>query len=330
MRLLHTTRLVFQEFFDADIPSYIILSHRWLHDEVSYQNFILGRKKSSQGYAKILGSCRQASRRGNGKDPLSTEEPERSHGWLFADHRHSTEWVWIDTCCIDKSSSAELSEAINSMYRWYSNAKCCHVYLHDVVKSEIPDNTMAQFKNSEWFTRGWTLQELLAPKDVIFFDKNWMELGDKITLSRKISRATLISDWHLLSFSPSTVRVAEKMQWMANRKTSRVEDEAYCLLGLFDINMPLLYGEGHNASRRLQQEILPTSDDESIFAWEHPTMMITSVLSSHLDQFGFKCDERHDGEYSAVAGVSRPPYTITNKGLKIKPIVLGTIAGTEL
>jgi hypothetical protein len=179
-------------------------------------------------------------------------------------------WIWIDTCCIDKASSAEISEAINSMYRWYSKSQFCYVLLHDVTVSYDREKTKSEFIRSEWFDRGWTLQELLAPWRVIFMDKDGVGLGNKITLIEEISFTTGIAKQYLDRWQASTnqVTVAEKMMWARKRKTSRIEDKAYCLLGLFNINMPLLYGEGSRAFRRLQLEILKSSDDESIFAWE--------------------------------------------------------------
>lgn len=187
------------------------------------------------GYAKIDACCAQA----------------RSDGW---------EYAWIDSCCIDKSSSAELSEAINSMFKWYENAEIGYAYLSDVdAEDEIPK----QLENSAWFTRGWTLQELLAPGTLVFFDRYWVEIGTKSSLEDHVSKITGIRElWNFRSCC-----IAEKMSWAAGRTTTRVEDEAYCLMGLFDVNMPLLYGEGREAFQRLQQEILKSSDDESLFAW---------------------------------------------------------------
>ena len=142
MRLLHTTRLEFEEFYDDQIPRYAILSHRWGRDEVSYQDFLAGRKLDGAGDKKILACCRYAA---GDRDMVPIN------------------WVWIDTCCIDKSSSAELAEAINSMFRWYQNASICYAYLSDVKKSNQENLTKSEFESSQWFTRGWTLQELIAP-----------------------------------------------------------------------------------------------------------------------------------------------------------------------
>ncbi|PMD47064.1 HET-domain-containing protein, partial [Hyaloscypha variabilis F] len=241
MRLLNTETLKLQDFFDEGIPSYAILSHRWESDEVSYQDLEAGKNKDGAGYRKILRCCAKA-----------------------LDDGH--DWVWIDTCCIDKKSSAELSEAINTMFNWYQSATLCYAYLSDVepIVTEGP-LSYPTFKDSLWFTRGWTLQELISPTEVLFLDRNWSEIGTRTSLANEITAATGIPGnayKTLDSFS-----VAQKMSWASKRKTSRVEDIAYSLLGLFDVNMPMLYGEGKRAFIRLQEEIIKRSDDESIFVW---------------------------------------------------------------
>ncbi|KAE9373726.1 HET-domain-containing protein, partial [Stipitochalara longipes BDJ] len=233
MRLINTSTLTLEMFFGEAVPTYAILSHRWNDVEVSFQDLQDGKCKKMAAYSKIKRCCAQA----------------RLEGWQYA---------WIDSCCIDKTSSAELSEAINSMYSWYNASEVCYVYLADVRGGET---LLDDLRRSEWFTRGWTLQELLAPSCVVFFDKDWNDVGTKGSLEEIISDITGISDF--INFKRACV--AQKMSWVARRKTTRVEDMAYCLLGLFDVNMPLLYGEGENSFRRLQLEILKTSDDESIF-----------------------------------------------------------------
>ncbi|KAL0932397.1 HET domain-containing protein [Colletotrichum truncatum] len=262
MWLLNTDSLALQEFFHAR-PGYAILSHTWGDEEVTYQD-ILGDKsslKDKAGYKKIRECCALA----------------RENGF---------QWVWIDTCCINKSSSAELSEAINSMFQWYREARVCYAYLIDVpslhyaaflaYKNLIntPDDQVDVFKEekaifmkSRWFTRGWTLQELLAPRQVLFYASDWSYIGTKDDLSGLIEEQTGISDLALGSDSLQGFPVRTKMQWAAGRQTTRVEDLAYCLLGIFDINMPLLYGEGNRAFRRLQEEILKAAEDYSLLAW---------------------------------------------------------------
>ncbi|KID74144.1 Vegetative incompatibility protein HET-E-1 [Metarhizium brunneum] len=249
MRLLNVDSLQLKYFVGEPghgVPGYAILSHVWGDDEISFQemteNVYPSTPASRKGLQKILGFCDKA----------------KSDG-------HS--WVWIDTCCIDKSSSAELSEAINSMFNWYRNAAACYAYLFDVTSDEDPAGPQSAFRSSKWFTRGWTLQELLAPFEVAFLAMDWRELGAKSDLARIIAEITRIDQQVLSTCVWDDVSIAAIMSWAANRRTTRVEDEAYCLTGLFNVNMPLIYGEGRNAFYNLQLEIIKSSDDQSIFAW---------------------------------------------------------------
>lgn len=290
MRLLNTKTLQFEEFFDTQVPRYAILSHRWGDDEVTLQDFRKGRKRDSQGYAKIKQCCDLA----DGRD---------------------FQWVWIDTCCIDKKSSAELSEAINSMYHWYRYAGECYAYLDDVVW-DIRDVEYAKirFMRSKWFTRGWTLQELLAPSTVIFLDRQWRAFGTRGMLLNEISTTTGIKHEHLSDWSG--VCIATKMSWVSRRVTSRVEDLAYCMLGLFDVNMPLLYGEGKRAFIRLQLEIIKKSDDESIFAWTTniSSQTFLGMLAPRPDCFAQSADIRIHPHLLR----KRFPYAMTNQGLEFQ------------
>ncbi|KAL8686895.1 MAG: hypothetical protein Q9218_006783 [Villophora microphyllina] len=243
MRLLNTTSFEFKEFFDTNIPQYAILSHRWGDQEVSHQDFLDSKNMEGEGGVKIQNCCALAKRR-------------------------HIRWVWVDTCCIDKKSSAELSEAINSMYRWYVNAIECYVHLSDVRWIKDDEASREMFRRSKWFTRGWTLQELLAPFNVEFFDCQWGYIGDKQRLFHEISTVTGIhADYLGNAKHEQDACVAETMSWVSERETSRTEDLAYCMLGLFNVNMPLLYGEGKKAFKRLQQEIMKKPGDASIFAW---------------------------------------------------------------
>lgn len=210
-------------------------------------------------------------------------------------------------------------EAINSMYRWYANAEACYAYLSDVVwikgKTGVSEWSRDRFKRSAWFTRGWTLQELLAPEWVIFYDSRWERIGTRRSLSAEISAVTRIGVTHLQS--PRQASVAMKMSWASLRETSRKEDIAYCLMGLFDINMPLLYGEGEKAFLRLQLEIIKQSDDESIFAWTNQKNTWTNihVLSGLLATRPSSFAE--SGSIRSRAYIDRPPYSMTQKGLAI-------------
>ena len=293
MRLLNTNSFQFEEFYDTKIPKYAILSHRWEDGEggeVTLQDFRKGKKQTSQGHAKIKQCCALASSRGH-------------------------EWVWIDTCCIDKKSSAELSEAINSMYRWYRRASECYAHLSDVTwNAQDVQASRKAFTGSLWFTRGWTLQELLAPSHVIFFDREWHSFGTKDTLSTEISTATGIKDEHMKRWFDACV--ATKMSWISRRVTSREEDMAYCLLGLFDVNMALLYGEGPKAFTRLQLEIIKKSSDESIFAWVTPSMdLFQGMLAPHPSNFSQSGEISHHHPHLRK---KRFPYQMTNQGLEFQ------------
>ncbi|KAG6330578.1 hypothetical protein ID866_8512 [Astraeus odoratus] len=161
------------------------------------------------------------------------------------------------------------------MYRWYENSERCYSYLHDVHESAIPDDRdEKRFPEShgwpKWFSRGWTLQELVAPKVVHFFNKEWDPVGDKSSLSSTLTKITRIPANILANgLSSKQPSVAQIISWAADRRTTREEDKAYSLLGLLGVHIPMLYGEGKNAFRRLQLEIIRKSNDQSIFAWGH-------------------------------------------------------------
>jgi ankyrin repeat protein len=248
------------EFIGNDIPPYAILSHTWGKDneEFTLKDVERNTGKRKAGYRKIQFCGRQAA-----KDGL--------------------QYFWVDTCCIDKSSSAELQEAINSMFRWYQKAERCYVYLSDVslansdrssigpvdgdscvssVESSNESNLSSEqtwklaFRRSRWFTRGWTLQELLAPTSVEFFSIEGKRLGDRVSLAQDIHTTTQIPQRALQGDCLSRFSVNERMSWAERRQTKREEDAAYSLLGIFDIQMPLLYGEGwKKAFARLRKEI---------------------------------------------------------------------------
>ncbi|PMD44862.1 HET-domain-containing protein [Hyaloscypha variabilis F] len=293
MRLLHTQTLTLYEFPPNAIPPYAILSHTWGEgdEEVKLQDLGARGVERKAGYAKIKGCCRQAQ-----EDGLA--------------------YAWVDTCCIDKTSSAELSEAINSMFRWYANAKVCYTYLVDVPSSGVDQNGLVNFMSSRWFTRGWTLQELIAPANVVFYTREWTKLGTKRELTGPISAATGIHEDILLGRNLMEVSIANRMSWASRRVTTRPEDIAYCLLGIFGINMPLLYGEDQKAFIRLQEEIIKVSDDHSIFAWK--SVPLTSddfrgllALSPHMFKDIGSILPYRDGGHSK-------PFAMSNKGLQIE------------
>ncbi|KAI1770026.1 HET-domain-containing protein [Hypoxylon cercidicola] len=293
MRLINVNTLELEEFFGTKTPPYAILSHAWGEEEVTFQDW--GRRgdnaiRSKKGFSKIVGACRRAR----------------------ADH---LSYLWCDTNCIDKSSSAELTEAINSMFAWYHGSRVCYAYLADV-------DGMSTFTNSRWFSRGWTLQELLAPVEVVFFDKHWTALGDRKKLAGTLSNITKI---HIGALEDRETiyeySVAQRMSWAAERQTTRPEDIAYCLLGIFDINMPLLYGEESKAFTRLQHEIIKVSADQSILAWDLQDCghSWTSALARSPSGFRF-C-----GSIVRSEEFERAPYSITNVGISMKLILIPTL-----
>jgi hypothetical protein len=228
-----------KDFIGDNVRQYAILSHTWGADgeEVTFKDLVDGTGKSKTGYNKIRFRGEQAKRDG-------------------------VQYFWVDTCCIDKSSSAELQEAINSMFRLYRDATKCYVYLSDVTSAtfgadEISDQPWeVDFRKSRCFARGWTLQELIAPSSVEFFSKEWVELGNRSSLERHIHEVTGIPVKALRGHNLFDFSVHERMIWAENRNTTRQEDKAYPLLGIFNVHMPLIYGEGREgAFRRLREEI---------------------------------------------------------------------------
>lgn len=244
MRLLRIDAdgsLSFTNFLDRNVPNFAILSHTWRGDqEPTYQDVI------------------------NSKTPGFAADNSPSFDKLyFCGEQAKTDrlqYFWADTCCIDKSSSAELSEAINSMFRWYRSSSKCYVLLSDVSThlENDDDSTIrdSQLRRSRWFTRGWTLQELLAPPNVEFFSREGHLLGSKKSLEKLLSEITGIPVSALRGTHPTFFTIGDRMSWAAGRQTTREEDAVYSLLGLFDVHLPAIYGEGQaHAMRRLQSEI---------------------------------------------------------------------------
>ncbi|KAK4450158.1 hypothetical protein QBC34DRAFT_76996 [Podospora aff. communis PSN243] len=253
MRLINVKTLKLETFGDENVPPYVILSHTWGPDseEISFQEIESGNiDKPGLGIVKLRGSCRQAQ-------------------------KDNHNYIWNDTCCIDKTNSVELNEAINSMFRWYSKAAICYAYLSDVPNknNQDPAENDSRFRRSRWFERGWTLQELLAPQNLVFYSMDWEPLGAKSTpaLCAVVESVTGIPSVYLKSlglFDLRSASVAQRMAWAARRQTRRSEDMAYSLLGIFDISMAMIYGEGgEQAFRRLQIEIMNKTSDHSILAW---------------------------------------------------------------
>lgn len=297
MRILKTDTIELILLHEGTPPKYAILSHTWGEDEVVFEDFSIGNPKNKSAYAKVQAACQQAANDGY-------------------------EYIWIDNCCIDKSSSAELSEAINSMYLWYAEAGICYAYLADVDALGLnPQLQSMEFRyclsRSRWFTRGWTLQELLAPREMVFFSKDWTVIGTKSELRTVLSDVTGIDESILERPSKLySASIAKRMSWAADRRTTRAEDLAYCLMGVFSVNMPMLYGEGFlKAYLRLQEEIMKQSDDQSLFAW-------TDNLNTS-DRHGLLAD--HPSAFRSSSKVipyedyaPRPPFQMTNRGLSLE------------
>jgi hypothetical protein len=224
MRLINTETLMLEEFFSSEAPPYAILSHTWGDEEVPFYEYQdnLGYEVPKAGLEKIKRFCRQAA-------------------W------YGYQYAWVDTCCIDKRNSAELSEAINSMYRWYYDAGICLIYLSDVPILDDGFKQAQALQSSRWFTRGWTLQELIAPTRREFYAADWSHISstsekgwnliDYVVQSTRVRKEVLLDRRQVKS-----ICVAEKMSWAAGRNTTRPEDSAYSLLGLFNVSMPILYG----------------------------------------------------------------------------------------
>ncbi|PMD49023.1 HET-domain-containing protein [Hyaloscypha variabilis F] len=314
MRLLHAKTMELRSFQEDEVPEYAILSHTWHDDEVLFEDLHdMDRASKQAGFRKIRFCCEQAL-----KDDI--------------------QFVWVDTCCIDKSSSAELSEAINSMFLWYREAKVCYAYLQDVSALVIGNGRI----QSRWFERAWTLQELLAPKSLVFYSSDWNFLGTKDDhLQSAISWATGIEVEDLSGKWLKWVSIAKRMSWAARRKATRGEDIAYSLFGIFDVQMPLLYGEGRRkAFLRLQEEIMKSSNDHTLFAWTkrrgvfNPATATMSILAP--DPYCFINERRLEPTKKINPS---PPYSMTNIGLRISlplfyktgwPLPLSTIVVAAL
>ncbi|KAF5343241.1 hypothetical protein D9758_013400 [Tetrapyrgos nigripes] len=275
-------------------PRYAILSHTWEKEEVTFQDIQnLETARLKAGFVKVWNACARA-------------------------RNYDFEWIWIDSCCINKESSAELSEAINSMYQYYEDAAVCYVYLCDVSIEFHPRNPKSMFKDSRWFKRGWTLQELLAPDYVVFLDKDWVRIGTRWTLRDVVSAITSIPVEVFEGRDINRYSVAQRMSWAASRETTRAEDQAYSLMGMFGVSMPPIYGEGGpKAFMRLQQEIIKISDDRSIFAWvaassdrdEHRGLLAKSP-------YEFRMSGEVKASESDCIG-DRSSYSFGNNGLRI-------------
>lgn len=296
MRLLNTRTIKLEEFYGPTFPKYAILSHTWGDDEVSFQDISLSRAIKKKGFQKVQRACSLAFRKG-------------------------FDYVWVDTCCIDKSSSSELSEAINSMFYWYRSSAICFAYLSDLQATK-PGSP--QLHKCRWFTRGWTLQELIAPRKIEFYDAKWNMIGTKKSLEDRLYRITGISKEVLREGKlMTTVPIAKRMAWASSRETTRIEDTAYSLMGIFNVNIPLLYGERENAFQRLQEEIVRTTHDSTIFAWQSRgySHKYSGIFAKSPREFVIGGD---DMQSSTHLNTDEEEFSITNKGVKMSTSLLYT------
>ena len=281
MWVLSTSRAELH-FFPSpeEVPDgYATLSHVWDKKEQSFQDV-----------RKIQETCAQ-----DGTNPRDFVCEKIKRSCMLAESR-KLKWIWIDTCCIDKTSSADLSEAINSMFRYYSISEICLGYLRDVVSRPLDPTNPYLDTRSVWFTRGWTLQELIAPRFFLFVSKTWEVLGSRDDFALLLDSSLGIPAAVLqLKATHTEYSIAQRMSWFGGRRTTRVEDEAYCLLGIFDIYMPPLYGEGKNAFRRLQEEIMKQSPDTTLFSWAG----------------GWKSDDVHSCLLAPTPSAFNMPYRIS-------------------
>ncbi|KAM5531397.1 hypothetical protein V8D89_014921 [Ganoderma adspersum] len=310
MRLLDTLTGQFVEVVDHGSIRYAILSHTWesfrgepreqTYEEIKdIQQSYASRPNShpvslptstnstqhvaSQQYTSLNKSYRRHSSHSPSmlEDPRVSHKIQRACAIAFA---QGYRYLWIDSCCINKTSSSELSEAINSMFVWYRDSAVCYAFLADVPRDEDLRAPGSRFHYSRWFKRGWTLQELIAPRDVVFLSREWTVLGSKSSLSSLVEEITGVPHSVLTHRLPlSKISVAVRMSWATHRETSRTEDKAYSLMGIFDISIAPLYGEGERAFVRLQTEILRSLPDQSIFAWGKLSLNPLPLPGSHRE-----------------------------------------------
>ena len=307
MRLLNTKTLRLKKFSSSKDVRYAIFSHRWGldEDEVSFADIEKEDRSDvemKKGWDKIVKTCAKAIEWG-------------------------LDWAWVDTCCINRDSSAELEEAINSMFQWYMDSAVCFAFLNDVEPGEDARDQNSTFRKSLWFTRGWTLQELIAPTDVVFFvpgENGWHQIGTKASLANVVTEITNIEEEVLLHRNLRNSSVAKKMSWAANRETTKMEDRAYSLAGIFGVTIAPAYGEGERAFKRLQAEIIKVSNDHSLFAWAYlPGRSYDgSMLAPSPDCFKYSSDiyqvDFKEFRSAFCFTENAQEYTITNNGLRIR------------
>ncbi|CAK3996492.1 Hypothetical predicted protein [Lecanosticta acicola] len=308
--------LELHEFRDRKEPRYAALSHLWAEaqDEVLF--------------ADLLPHCDPAVKLREGHLAVDlSQEPAASlrqkPGWpklafaLEQAYEDGKDWLWLDTACIDRSSSAELTEAINSLYHWYQESAICYAFLPDLPLEDWRDAVHSDQSplQSRWFSRAWTLPELIAPGHLVFYSQEWTRLGDKHQLRHLLSLATGIEPAILDgSRNVEETSIARRMSWAAHRDCALPEDRAYSLVGLFGVNMSPLYGEGEKkAFLRLQEQIMKNSEDHSIFAWSDPQVgdQLHGLLADSPRAFA------HSGDFEPYAFEDQYPFEMSNRGVRI-------------
>lgn len=260
---------------DAD---YAILSHRWASTEFEKLNFKKLKKFHHRPFESLM------------EDPKYQISGLKIKGAFTQARDRGLGYIWIDSCCIDRSNQVEVNKSIRSMFAWYRMARVCFSYLSDVEWS-IDDNLKSEkaFKESEWFGRAWTLQELLAPSIMHLFACDWQSIGTREALSSSIQEASGIDAKHLEKFNPHSHKasIARKLSWLANRRATEEEDKVYCLFGILNVSIDPRYGEGlEEAFLRLQERLIQTPySDESLFAWQSNTLKYSGLLAPSSNCF---------------------------------------------
>ncbi|KAG0701553.1 heterokaryon incompatibility protein-domain-containing protein [Suillus ampliporus] len=280
-----------------EIVKYATLSHRWGEGESAYGTFeeMKEAKLKTPGFKKLKTFCEKVK-------------------------EYDVEFAWSDTCCIDKSSSAELDESIRSMFKWYRNSDVCIVHL---AQSE----TVKDILDDEWTERGWTLQELLAPNHIKFFNKHWKPMtrhdNDKdpdtgsatSDVLKTLTKATGVPQSEIRDFDPEAFKVDERMKWAAKRKTTRVEDAAYSLMGIFDVSLQIAYGEGGDRAFGRLIEAIMLAGDPSVLNWKGEA---AESPNSHAIPRSPQC---FVGDRNLDLTYERLEMTMTSLGLRV-PLVI--------
>ncbi|KAG2347895.1 hypothetical protein BDR05DRAFT_591395 [Suillus weaverae] len=273
-----------------DLLKYAILSHRWGESEPTFQDL----NREGAGYKKLEKFCAKAK-------------------------EHGCDLAWSDTCCINKESSSEVDEAIRSMYMWYHEAYICIVHLAQT-------NSWDTLENDEWFFRGWTLQELLAPLRMRFYyGPTWTPLTqnpndkDDTQVVRALHRATKIPENDLRNFRSGPNRAWEKMSWAASRKTTRIEDVAYSLIGIFDITMTVAYGEGDRAFKRFMAELIEKCKEWQILVWAGGLPGCPTEPSCYrtTDEAALEMLKNHEISWWGE-GCGDDDFSVTKRGVQVK------------